>query len=74
MVKNVELSVKQVSNGITLDWRDVDGEVDPISKVALDGTEASSIGNEVWGDILDALDHSDSKKVVVKMEYIIVDD
>lgn len=61
--------IERFEQGITVRWRDLDGNVSPTKSLASKGGEATILGEEVWGDINDVLANTLSEKVLVKLEY-----
>lgn len=68
MSKKTEIIVEQFAQGITVRWKDCDGEAMPTKALAIAGTEHGAIGKEVWRDILEVLCDSPTEKVRVKIE------
>ena len=69
MVQKVEMIVERFDNGITIQWSDVDGNVDSTKTVVPEGSEGLSLGNEIWPDIYEYFDKKVAGKVLVKIEY-----
>ena len=72
MIKKAEIIIEQFEQGITIRWKDLDGEVSPSKSLAILGTEYGVIGREVWKDVSSILCDSTTDKVRIKLEYDIV--
>lgn len=67
--KQVSLIVEVFDNGITTKWRDLSGDVEPSSSVAVEGGESQAIGDEIWSDIKAFMSNNDAKKVKAVITY-----
>lgn len=65
----VNIEIEQYDNGITLKWRDLDGETDPQNIVALDRDREAVIGKTVWEDIKRAMDKHLANAVTMSITY-----
>lgn len=72
MVQKAEIIVEKFSNGITLNWSDPTGEIDPEKLIVIKGSEPVSLGEMVWRDVDDILSNSIGKKVKVSLEYNVI--
>lgn len=72
MSKKSEIVVEQFAQGITVRWKDVDGEVRPSKALAIVGTEGGVIGREVWKDVSEILCDTSTDKVRIKLEYEVI--
>lgn len=73
MIQKAEIIVEQFAQGITVRWKDVDGNIEMSKSLAVHGTECSIIGNEIWKDVSEILCDTTADKVRVKLEYEIVE-
>ena len=69
MTKKSEIIVEQFPQGITLRWKDLDGEAMPTKSLAIEGAEFSVISKEIWEDISEILSDTMIDKVLIKLEY-----
>lgn len=65
----VNIDVEQYDNGITLKWRDFDGEIDPQNTVALDRDREAVIGKMIWEDIKHVMDKHIANAVTMSITY-----
>ena len=73
MIHKAEMIIEQFENGITIRWKatESDGNYPTESKnVAPIEKEAESIGREIWDDLCEI----GAGKVLVKLEYQIMED
>ena len=72
MLQKAELIVEKFDEGITTRWNDMSGEEESAKSLALNGCEASIIGNSIWADVFTIFDKSGSDKVRIKLEYEVI--
>lgn len=65
----VSVTIEQFDNGITVKWRDVDGEVDPKAAVALERDQQRAIGETLWEDIRQIMNANFTNLVKMIIEY-----
>ena len=73
MEKKAELLVVHRDNGISFSLSYPEEKEVAIDKVALNESEAQSIGEAIWNDIFDIYDKEDAKCVLVKLEFKKID-
>lgn len=61
--------IEQYDNGISLKWRDCDGNIEPEYLVALEGDQVNTIGNTIWEDIKSVMDSKFVNIVKLTIEY-----
>lgn len=66
--KKSEIIVEQFAQGITVRWKDVDGEAMPSKSLAVVGTECGVIGKEIWKSVSEILSDTSTDRVRVKIE------
>lgn len=69
MIQNVQIIIEQFDNGITLLWKDEDGEFDDGKIVANDDQRNSEIGSQIWDDIRSIMDTTACNKVIMRINY-----
>lgn len=65
----VNIEIEQYDNGITLKWRDFDGELDGQNTVALDRDREALIGKTIWEDIKSVMDKNTANAVTMNITY-----
>ena len=65
----VTIDVEQFDNGITLKWKDTDGQAGDEAVVALDQDKETAIGKMIWSDVENTLNYELVDKVKMKIEY-----
>ena len=65
----VEITVEQFNNGISLKWRDRDGNIEPEDLVALKEDQVNTIGKIIWDDIELVMDNKLANIVKLTIEY-----
>ena len=65
----VTIVVEQFDNGITIKWKDAEGEHDPQAIVALDRDKEMSIGKTIWEDVKMIMDSQLCNAVEMEIEY-----
>ena len=63
------ITIEQFDNGITVKWRDVDGEVDPKAVVALERDQQRILGETLWEDVKHIMDANLTNLVKMVIEY-----
>lgn len=69
MIQKAEIIVEQFAQGITVRWKDVDGDIGPSKSLAIRGTECTTIGKEIWDDVSEIFNNTLTDKVRIKVEY-----
>lgn len=64
-----EMVVEKFDNGITIRREDTDDFPESINVVVIKGEEHIRIGEEIWEDLYNIMDHSGDNKVRIKIEY-----
>ena len=64
------IKIKQYDNGISLEWVDAEGVVDPQSVVALERDKERAIGEMIWSDIKALMDYKTANVVNMAIEYL----
>ena len=65
----VEITIEQFNNGISLKWRDCDGNIEPEDLVALEGDQVNTIGKIISDDIQLVMDNKLVNIVKLTIEY-----
>lgn len=65
----VIINIEQMDNGITIKWKDAEGEHDTQAIVAFTRDKEFAIGKAIWEDIKSVMDSELSNKVELKIEY-----
>ena len=65
----VEITVEQFNNGISLKWRDCDGNIEPEDLVALEEDQVNTIGKIISDDIKLVMDNKLANIVKLTIEY-----
>ena len=65
----VEITIEQFNNGISLKWRDCDGNIEPEDLVALERDQVNTIGKTIWEDIKSLMDSKLANIVKLTIEY-----
>ena len=65
----VEITIEQFNNGISLKWRDHDGNIEPENLVALKEDQVNTIGKTIWDDIELIMDNKLANIVKLTIEY-----
>lgn len=65
----VEIFIEQFNNGISLKWRDCDGNIEPEDLVALERDQVNTIGKTIWDDIKSVMDSKLANIVKLTIEY-----
>lgn len=65
----VEIFIEQFNNGISLKWRDCDGNIEPENLVALERDQVNTIGKTIWDDIKSVMDSKLANIVKLTIEY-----
>ena len=65
----VEVIVEQYNNGISLKWKDVEGDIEPEAVVALNNDKTHTIGKIIWDDITLMMDQELCNVVKMTIEY-----
>lgn len=65
----VEITVEQFNNGISLKWRDCDGNIEPEDLVALEVDQVNTIGKIISDDIKLVMDNKLANIVKLTIEY-----
>ena len=73
MIQKAEMIIEKFDQGITVRWRDIDGNVESKKSLAPKGSEYKVLGDELWGDINDVLANTLTDKVIVNVEYRVLD-
>ena len=68
MIQKAEMIIEKFDQGITVRWRDIDGNIDPSKSLATKGGESIILGKELWEDINEVFDKSLSDKVLINVE------
>lgn len=70
----VTINVEQFDNGITLKWKNADGNADQEALVALDREKETVIGKMIWSDIEKTMNLVMTNKVKMEITYILVEE
>lgn len=71
----VEIFIEQFNNGISLKWRDCDGNIEPEDLVALERDQVNTIGKIIWDDIKKSVMDSNFTNIVkLTIEYQAVEE
>ena len=65
----VEITIEQFNNGISLKWRDCDGNIEPEDLVALEEDQVNTIGKIILDDIKLVMDNKLTNIVKLTIEY-----
>lgn len=65
----VTIEIEEFDNGITLKWKDQNGEKDEEAVVALDQDKETAIGKMIWSDVENIMNYELVDKVRMKIEY-----
>jgi hypothetical protein len=65
----VEITVEQFNNGISLKWRDCDGNIESEDLVALERDQVNTIGKTIWDNIKSVMDSKFANIVKLTIEY-----
>ena len=65
----VEITIEQFNNGISLKWRDCDGNIEPEDLVALEEDQVNTIGKIISDDIKLVMDNKLANIVKLTIEY-----
>ena len=65
----VEITIEQFNNGISLKWRDCDGNIEPEDLVALEEDQVNTIGKIISDDIKLVMDNKLANIVKLAIEY-----
>lgn len=68
----VEIKVEQFDNGISLQWKDIEGAQDPQNVVAVERDQTKVIGQFIWDDIRNVMDAELANVVVLSIDYKII--
>lgn len=68
---NVTIDVEQFDNGITLKWKNADGNADSEALVALDREKETAIGKMIWSDIENAMNLAMTNKARMEITYLL---
>ena len=63
------IQIEQFDNGITIKWKDAEGEHDQQAIVALERDKEMSIGKTIWEDIKMIMDSHLCNAVEMEIEY-----
>lgn len=69
MIQNAEIIIEQFDNGITLHWRDLDGETDDEKLVIPEHMQNSEVGKSIMGDVKNVMDGAATNKVKLTIKY-----
>ena len=69
MVQKANLIIEKFDEGITVRWRDADGNEVPEKSLAPKGREEVLIGELLWDDIFEIIDKTPTDFVSVNIEY-----
>ena len=64
-----EVTVEQFNNGISLKWKDAEGNIEPETVVALDNDTTNTIGKIIWDDITLMMQQKQCNIVKMTIEY-----
>ena len=70
----VTIDVEQFDNGITLKWKNADGNADQEALVALDREKETAIGKTIWSGIEKTMNLVMTKKIKMEITYLLVED
>lgn len=73
MIQKAEMIIEKFDQGITVRWRDIDGNAESKKSLASKGSEYKVLGDELWGDINDVLANTLTDQVIVNVEYRVLD-
>ena len=65
--KKLKIEIERFQEGITARVSDIDGS-NEVKKLAAIGNERICVGSVLWPDVQDALDQTDTDKVVINLE------
>jgi hypothetical protein len=65
----VEITIEQFNNGISLKWRDCDGNIESEDLVALERDQVNTIGKTIWDNIKSVMDSKFANIVKLTIEY-----
>lgn len=68
------ITIKKYDNGISLEWKDADGEADPQCLVALERDKEKAIGEMIWDDVKHLMDYKSANVVNMAIEYLTKED
>jgi hypothetical protein len=66
----VTIKIDQYDNGISLKWKDADGEADPQCLVALERDKEKAIGERIWDDVKAFMDAKSANVVNMAIEFL----
>lgn len=66
----VIIEIEKYDNGISLKWKDAEGEGDTKAIVALDREQSKAIGDIIWNDVLCVMSNDVTNKVNLTIEYM----
>ena len=69
MTQNAEIIIEQFDNGITLHWRDLDGETDEEKLVIPEHMQNSEVGKSIMGDVKNVMDGAATNRVKLTINY-----
>lgn len=72
MTKKVELLIERFDEGVTLRWKDEDGNTTPVKKLSVNGENAEDLGNILWADIDDIFHSTTYEKIRMSIAYDIL--
>ena len=74
MVQKAEMIIEKFNQGITIRWRDLNDEFAQTKSLAPAGQENAALGKMLYADICDVFDNVKSDKIVINLEYKVLDD
>lgn len=69
MTQNAEIIIEQFDNGITLHWRDLDGEVEDEKLVVPEHSQHSEVGKLIMSDVQVVMKELVSNRVKITVKY-----
>ena len=70
----VTIDVEQFDNGITLKWKNANGNADQEALVALDGEKETVIGKMIWSGIEKTMNLIMTNKIKMEITYLLVEE
>lgn len=70
----VTIDVEQFDNGITLKWKNADGNADQEALVALDREKETVIGKMIWSGIEKTMNLIMTNKIKMEITYLLVEE
>lgn len=70
----VTIDVEQFDNGITLKWKNADGNADQEALVVLDREKETVIGKMIWSGIEKTMNLVMTNKIKMEITYLLVEE